>query len=281
MMAFHQDDGVERFRNKKCYGQNFLRDRQVVAEILSAAAITPEDRVIEIGPGLGVLTDELLKKAQEVNIIEIDQELITLWSQRSEANLNLHAGDALNLNWRALFTSPPYILAANLPYNISTPILFKMIEERELFKRLVLMFQKEVGDRLCAPPGGKDYGVLSVFCQLWFDLRKVVVVPPGAFYPPPKVHSIVLELTPLTAPRVSLTDFSLFRRVVKGAFGQRRKTLRNALGGAGFPAERIDEVFNATGIDGRRRGETLSLSEFAILSNAFADDEGSAYHGCL
>ena len=273
--------GQDRFRTKKSYGQNFLRDRQVVAQIITAAAISAEDRVIEIGPGLGALTDDLLARAQEVNIIEIDKELIAFWSQRPDPRLHLHAGDALNLNWRALFPAPPYILAANLPYNISTPILFKMIEERDLFKRLVLMFQKEVGERLCAPPGGKDYGVLSVFCQLWFDVRKVVVVPPGAFHPAPKVHSIVVQLDPLPAPRVALDDYATFRRVVKGAFGQRRKTLRNALGGAGFASARIDAVLATTAIDGKRRGETLSLSEFALLSNAFGDESGEACHGCL
>lgn len=280
-MSMQHETAPERFRTKKSYGQNFLKDRQVVAQIIAAAAISAEDRVIEIGPGLGALTDELLPRAQEVNIIEIDKELIDLWSQRSDPRLRLHGGDALALDWRVLFPASPYILAANLPYNISTPILFKMIDERDLFKRLVLMFQKEVGERLCAPPGGKDYGVLSVFCQLWFDVRKVVVVPPGAFHPAPKVHSIVVQLDPLPAPRVAISDYVLFRRVVKGAFGQRRKTLRNALGGAAFSTERIDSVLAATAIDGRRRGETLSLSEFALLSNAFADEEGEAYHGCL
>jgi 16S rRNA (adenine1518-N6/adenine1519-N6)-dimethyltransferase len=271
----------ERFRTKKSYGQNFLRDRQVVAEIIAAAGLGATDRVIEIGPGLGALTDDLLQQSPEVHIIEIDKDLIAFWSQRPDANLHLHSGDALSLNWLALFPLPPYTLVANLPYNISTPILFKIIEERALFRRLVLMFQKEVGERICAPPGGKDYGVLSVFCQLWFDVRKVVIVPPGAFNPAPKVHSIVIQLDPLPAPRVALDDYSLFRRVVKGAFGQRRKTLRNALGGAGFTTVRIDAVLAATAIDGKRRGETLSLSEFALLSNAFGDEEGEAFRGCL
>lgn len=280
-MDTQQVPGQDRFRPKKSYGQNFLQDRQVVAQIIAAAAIGEEDRVIEIGPGLGALTEDLLQRAQEVNIIEIDKALIAHWQKRNDPRLRLHAGDALNLDWRALFPAPPYILAANLPYNISTPILFKMIEERHLFKRLVLMFQKEVGERLCAPPGGKDYGVLSVFCQLFFDVRKVVIVPPGAFNPAPKVHSIVVQLDPLPAPRVALDDYATFRRAVKGAFGQRRKTLRNALGGAGFPMVRIDAVLAATGIDGRRRGETLSLSEFALLSNALTDEGSEAYHGCL
>lgn len=275
------ESGADRFRTKKSYGQNFLQDRQVVAEIIASAAISASDRVIEIGPGLGALTEDLLLRAQEVHIIEIDKELIARWSQRRDPGLFLHAGDALNLDWRTLFPAPPYILAANLPYNISTPILFKIIEERQLFKRLVLMFQKEVGERLCAPPGGKEYGVLSVFCQLFFDVRKVVIVPPGAFHPAPKVHSIVVQLDPLATPRVALDDYPTFRRVVKGAFGQRRKTLRNALGGAGFTTLHIDAVLAATAIDGKRRGETLSLSEFALLSNAFGDEDEGVVRGCL
>lgn len=261
------------FRTKKRYGQNFLRDRHVVERILAAAAIGAEDRVLEIGPGLGALTGDLLARAAEVNIIEVDPELIDYWSKQSHPKLRLHAGDALHLDWATILPHPPYKLAANLPYNISTPILFRMIEHRRLFSRLVLMFQKEVGERLCAPPGGKDYGVLSVFCQLWFDVRKVVVVPPGAFHPPPKVHSIVVQLDPLPAARVPVANEPLFRKVVKGAFGQRRKTLRNALGGAGFADDAIDQALAASAIDGKRRGETLSLEEFARLATAFDTEQ--------
>lgn len=262
-------DGGGTFRKKKRFGQNFLRDRHIVAEILNAAAIGPEDRVLEIGPGLGALTGDLLARAAEVHIIEVDPELIEHWQRQSHPRLQLHAGDALTLDWSALLSHPPYKLAANLPYNISTPILFRMIEQRHLFSRLVLMFQKEVGERLCAPPGGKDYGILSVFCQLWFDVRKVTNVPPGAFSPPPKVDSIVVQLDPLPQPRVDPGDEGLFRRVVRGAFGQRRKTLRNALNGAGFPPAEIDAALLTAGIDPQRRGETLSLEEFSRLSRAF------------
>lgn len=130
------------------------------------------------------------------------------------------------------------------------------------------MFQKEVGDRLCASAATPQYGILSVLCQLWFDIRRVVVVPPGAFFPPPKVQSVVLEFRPLAAPRVPVADERRFRQVVKGAFGQQRKTLRNALAGAGYPVAEIDPALAACGIDPGRRGETLSLEEFAALSRA-------------
>ncbi len=130
------------------------------------------------------------------------------------------------------------------------------------------MFQKEVGDRLCARPGGKDYGILSVHCQLWFDIRRVTVVPPGAFIPVPKVDSVVLAFTPLATPRAVVTDEPFFRRVVKGAFGQRRKTVRNALLGAGYMEDGLRVALDVAGIDGGRRAETLSIEEFAALACA-------------
>lgn len=259
---------MEEFRKKKRFGQNFLHDRHVVERILDAAEISSTDRVLEIGPGLGALTGDLLARAAEVNVIEVDRELIEHWANHPHPQLQLHAGDALALDWATILPKPPYKLAANLPYNISTPILFRIIEYRQLFSRLVLMFQKEVGERLAASPGGKDYGVLSVFCQIWFDVHKVMNVPPGAFQPPPKVHSMVVRLDPLPAPRVQIGDEALFRRVVKGAFGQRRKTLRNALSGAGFDAKELETAFAAVGIDSQRRGETLALEEFSRLSLA-------------
>lgn len=255
-------------RPKKRFGQNFLRDPSVVDRILAAARLEADDRILEIGPGLGVLTDRLLAATAEVTVMEVDRDLITGLEARREPRLQVVAGDCLEIDWPSLLERPPYKLVANLPYNISSQVLFKILDHRELFSRLVLMFQKEVGDRLCAAPGTSAYGILSVFCQLVFDIRRVTVVPPGAFYPPPKVHSVVLEFVPLARPRVAVDDPRLFRRVVKGAFGQRRKTLRNALLGAGFPAAVIDAALAGCGIDPQRRGETLELAEFAALSAA-------------
>jgi 16S rRNA (adenine1518-N6/adenine1519-N6)-dimethyltransferase len=255
-------------RFKKRFGQNFLRDLQVVERILQAADLGKDDRVLEIGPGLGALTDHLLPRAGDLHVMEIDRDLIDALVARNAANLKVHAGDALRLEWDKLLTEPPYKLVANLPYNISSQVLFKILDHRSLFSRLVLMFQQEVGDRLCAGPGGRDYGILSVLCQVWFDIQRVVKVPPGAFYPPPKVNSVVLRFDPLPQPRVEIRDEAFFRRVVKGAFSQRRKTLANSLKGAGFGgvAQSLQESLQSIGIDPGRRAETLTLEEFAALA---------------
>ena len=254
-------------RPKKRYGQNFLRDQSVVDKILAAADIAPRERLLEIGPGLGALTDRLLERSAEVTAMEVDRDLAAALVARDDPKLRVVEGDCLDLEWGRLLTGPPYKLVANLPYNISSQVLFRVLDHRRLFSRLVLMFQKEVGDRLCAAPGTSDYGILSVFCQLWFDIERVTVVPPGAFYPPPRVYSVVLRFSPLAAPRVTVDDEAFFRRVVKGAFAQRRKTLRNALGGAGFDFATIDRALAACGIAAGRRGETLGLAEFAALAN--------------
>jgi 16S rRNA (adenine1518-N6/adenine1519-N6)-dimethyltransferase len=257
-------------RFKKRFGQNFLRDPHVVECILQAADLEKDDRVLEIGPGLGALTDHLLPRVGTLHVMEVDRDLIDALHGRDAANLKIHAGDALRLAWDELLFEPPYKLVANLPYNISSQILFKILDHRSLFNSLVLMFQQEVGDRLCAGPGSRDYGILSVLCQVWFDIRKVVKVPPGAFFPPPKVHSVVLRFESLPHPRVEVTDEALFRRVVKGAFSQRRKTLANSLKGAGFDTPDLGQSLPSSlediGIDPKRRAETLTLEEFARLT---------------
>ncbi len=255
-------------RPKKRFGQNFLRDESVVGAILHAAELASQDRVLEIGPGLGALTDRMLPLVGQLKVMELDQDLIARLEQRQAEHLQVLAGDCLRLDWPELLPDPPYKLVANLPYNISSQVVFKILDHRQLFSRLVLMFQKEVGDRLCAPPGNRDYGILSVLCQLHYDVRRVVVVPPGAFYPPPKVHSAVLLFTPLPQPRVPVLDERYFRRVVKGAFAQRRKTLRNTLGASGFGGAHLDPLLHSLGIDPGRRGETLSLPEFSRLAIA-------------
>jgi 16S rRNA (adenine1518-N6/adenine1519-N6)-dimethyltransferase len=257
-------------RFKKRFGQNFLQDRHVVDRILEAADLEESDRVLEVGPGLGALTDRLLPRAATLHVMEVDRDLIAALQARDAANLRIHAGDALRLDWEELLTEPPYKLVANLPYNISSQILFKILDHRSLFSRLVLMFQQEVGDRLCAGPGGRDYGILSVLCQVWFDIRRVAKVPPSAFFPPPKVNSVVLCFDALARPRVEVSDQDFFRRVVKGAFSQRRKTLANALKGAGFGFDGLAEALQSIDIDPGRRAETLTLEEFAALAKLLA-----------
>ncbi len=257
------------YRTKKRFGQHFLHDRSVIDRIITASQLDDQQQVVEIGPGLGVLTDELLSLSAHVQVMEIDRDLIKLLEERKDSRLTINAGDVLKLPWREFLTEPPYTLVANLPYNISTQVIFRLLEHRDLFKRSVLMFQREVGERLVAPPGGKDYGILSVLCQLWYDIQTVTLVKPGAFNPPPKVDSIVLSFAPLDQPRVSVADEDLFRKVVKGAFTQRRKTLRNSLLASGFVAAEIDSAITSTGISPGCRGETLTLQNFSDLTSYF------------
>ena len=258
------------YRTKKRFGQHFLHDRGVIERILAAARLDSGQQVLEIGPGLGVLTDELLSRAEHVAVMEIDRDLIERLEARNDPRLMVLAGDVLKLPWRELLIRPPYTLVANLPYNISSQVVFRLLEHRDLFRRMVLMFQREVGQRLVAAPGGKDYGILSVLCQLWFDIRVVVRVGPGAFTPPPKVDSVVLDFEPLPGPRVDPVDEALFKKVVKGAFTQRRKTLRNSLQGAGFSALEIDSALDHSGVAPGCRGETLTLDDFSRLTRAFS-----------
>jgi len=257
------------YQTKKRFGQHFLHDPAVIDKIIGAARLESHQRVVEIGPGLGVLTDQLLKKAARVEVMEIDRDLITLLHQRQEGHLIIHEGDVLKLSWSDLLTDPPYTLVANLPYNISSQILFKLLGHRPLFSRMVLMFQREVGERLMAEPGTKDYGILSVLCQLWYDINKVTLVKPGAFNPPPKVDSLVLSFLPLAQPRVDPVDEVLFKKLVKGAFTQRRKTLRNSLLASGFKAADIDVALSLATVDPGCRGETLNLPQFSALTRAF------------
>ena len=253
-------------RPQKRFGQNFLHDVSVIDRILAAAELTDSDSVLEIGPGLGVLTDRMLPLARRVVVMEVDRNLVERLRRRNVSHLEVHEGDALNMDWDAVLSSPPYKLVANLPYNISSQVLFKILDHRPLFSKLVLMFQKEVGDRLAAGPGTRDYGILSVLCQVWFDIRKVVNVPPGAFNPPPKVHSLVLEFVSRSEPRIPVEDPKFFRKVVKAAFAQRRKTLRNTLTGSGFSPRAVESALERCGIDPVRRGETLTLDEFGALA---------------
>lgn len=253
-------------RPRKRFGQNFLKDQNVIAATIMAAELDETSHVLEIGPGQGALTDQLLPQVARLDIIEIDRDLAAEFAARESDKLRVHIGDALRLDWSAILTEPPYTLVANLPYNISSQVLFKMLSHRQLFKRMVLMFQKEVGDRLRAEPGTKEYGALTVLCQLWFDVSRVVLVPPQAFYPPPKVMSEVLRFDRRDTPRAQVDDPAFFARVVKASFAQRRKTLRNCLQTAGFTAEAVENAAELAGIDLKRRGETLTIDEFSRLA---------------
>jgi 16S rRNA (adenine1518-N6/adenine1519-N6)-dimethyltransferase len=264
-------------RAKKAFGQNFLIDDSVLTRIVSCVAPSAEDHLLEVGPGRGALTRLLAQSGASVLAVEWDRELLPLLNAEFDgSNVEVGHGDILRVDLPLLLNSRVpgrrWKVAANLPYNISSQVLFKFMECASLFERLVLMLQKEVGDRLIAPPDCKDYGALTVLLRLHFDIRREFIVRPGAFRPVPKVDSAVLSFLPLENPRAEVGDERIFRRLVKGAFNQRRKTLLNALRAAGFgdEGERLPEALAECGIDGVRRGETLSLDEFAALSRVLS-----------
>lgn len=265
----------EGIRARKALGQNFLVDRNVVARIADAVDIGPEDRILEVGPGKGALTELLAARCARLVAVELDTRLVPVLRRefRDNHRVEIVHDDILKLDLRSLLASEGdgrWKVAANLPYNISTPVLFKFLDHIDLFSRMVLMLQKEVGDRLAASPGTKDYGTLSVFFQLHFNVARELIVRPGSFHPVPKVDSVVLSFVPLEKPREDVGDEQYFRRMVKGAFSMRRKTLWNCLKGAdlGLSGGQLAEALETCGIDPGRRGETLSLGEFAALSRA-------------
>ncbi|WP_298435653.1 16S rRNA (adenine(1518)-N(6)/adenine(1519)-N(6))-dimethyltransferase RsmA [Geobacter sp.] len=271
----------EGIRARKSLGQNFLTDRNVLSRIAALVSTGPGDRILEIGPGKGALTAFLVSGGARLVAVELDTRLVPLLREtyRDNPRVEIVQGDILQLDLPGLLTrcgEVPWQVAANLPYNISTPVLFLLLENRRFFSRLVLMLQKEVGDRLAAVPGSKDYGVLSVLFQLHFDVVRELIVRPGSFHPVPKVDSAVLSFVPLENPRVEVGDEAFFSRVVKGAFAMRRKTLWNCLRGAGLGVteEGIAAALDQCGIAAGRRGETLGLEEFASLANALLARRG-------
>jgi len=258
---------IDSIRAKKSLGQNFLKDPHYLNRIADAAQVGPGDQVLEIGPGLGHLTTVLTHRAQKVLAIEVDDRLIPHLQEefRAVSNLELLHADALEYDYGSL--NGQWKVVANLPYYISTPIIQKLILHREKFISLTLMLQKEVAERIASPPGGKEYGYLSVLVQ-YFTVPKIEFkVPPGAFTPRPEVDSIVITLTLRDRPAVMVKDESFFFRVIKAAFSQRRKTLRNSLKQLGTPEEKMHKVVNNTGIDLGRRAETLTVEEFGKLAD--------------
>ncbi|HEY8495407.1 MAG TPA: 16S rRNA (adenine(1518)-N(6)/adenine(1519)-N(6))-dimethyltransferase RsmA [Limnochordales bacterium] len=260
---------------RKALGQNFLVDRNIVAKILDAAQLTPEDTVLEIGPGLGVLTWELARRARAVVAVELDAGLMR-WLRElfaGQANVRLVHGDALTVDLAGLLAAHPpgpggsAKVLANLPYYITSPLLMRLLEEELPISLAVVMVQKEVARRLLARPGTKDYGALSVAVQLRAQVEIVAPVPPGVFFPPPEVESAVVRLTLRPLPE-EVEDAAFFSAVVRAAFAQRRKMLRNALqSGAGlWDKDAVPAALADAGIDGGRRGETLSVAEFVRLS---------------
>jgi 16S rRNA (adenine1518-N6/adenine1519-N6)-dimethyltransferase len=256
-----------RIRAKKSLGQNFLKDPHYLKKIVDAAQVGPEDRVLEIGPGLGHLTRVLAARAKKVLALELDERLIPHLQQEFSMlrNVEIVQADAIEYPYESL--SPRWKVVANLPYYISTPIIQRLIASRNKFTTLTLMLQQEVAERIASLPGGKAYGYLSVLVQLYAEPRIEFIVPPGAFTPKPEVNSAVITLTIRDHPAVAVMNDNFFVRVVKAAFSQRRKTLRNALKQLDAPAEKLAMVPSKTGIDLSRRAETLTVKEFGLLAD--------------
>lgn len=252
-------------RARKRFGQHFLHDRGVVSRILDAFWPLPGETVVEIGPGLGALTRPLLERIAHLHVVELDRDLAArLRAEFPPERLTVHEVDALKFDFCRLATpAAPLRIIGNLPYNISTPLLFHLLDQRGCIRDMLFMLQKEVVQRLAAAPGGKDYGRLTVMIQAQLQVEALFNVGSGAFSPPPRVDSAIVRLTPHTSPPAVIHDPAAFAQLVKAAFAQRRKTLRNNLKGL-----LTDHAIVALGIDPERRAETLSLAEFAALANA-------------
>jgi 16S rRNA (adenine1518-N6/adenine1519-N6)-dimethyltransferase len=252
---------------RKALGQHFLVDPNIVRKILVAAEVRPDETVLEIGPGLGALTRPLCEAAMRVIAVEIDDRLVAHLQQTLHdcPNLDLRHGDALNVGWGDL--PDRTVLVANLPYYISSPLLFAALEQHRRWNRMVVMLQREVARRLVAPPGTREYGILSVLARYRTDARSLFHVSPDCFRPRPDVGSTVVRFLSRERPAADVADETLFVRVVRAAFAHRRKTLLNSLRDEGFSRDIVADLAEA-GIEPSRRAETLALEEFARLADA-------------
>ena len=253
---------------RKRFGQNFLADPHYVARIVAAIGPQPGQTIVEIGPGLAALTGLLIERAGHIVAVEIDRDLAARLRERfAPAQLTLVEGDALAFDFASL--GPRLRVVGNLPYNISSPLLFHLASYEAQLRDIHVMLQREVVARMTAPPATPDYGRLTVMLQARFSVTRLFTVPAGAFQPAPKVESAVARLLPLGDARPAITDEALFARVVAAAFGQRRKTLRNALASLAGEA-----ALREAGIDPAARGETLSVAEFVRLANRLGRADG-------
>jgi len=248
---------------RKRFGQNFLTDPLVIQQIVDAIAPQPGQLLLEIGPGQAALTVSLIESGAELHLLEIDRDLAARLETRfrSNANLELHVGDALQMDFAEITGGRPFRLVGNLPYNISTPLLFHVLRWSGLIVDMHFMLQQEVVRRMAASPGGKAWGKLSVMCQYHYAVTPLFTVAPEAFSPAPKVQSAIVRLVPHTHPPVAINDMAAFKKLVSQAFSMRRKTLRNSLRGL-LDANQIESA----GIDPGLRPETLGLAQFAALA---------------
>jgi 16S rRNA (adenine1518-N6/adenine1519-N6)-dimethyltransferase len=253
---------------RRALGQHFLRDPTIARAIVDLVAPTPADLVVEIGPGQGALTGELVRRAGRVLALEVDRTLLERL-RVTFPTLELLQADARAWDWSSLARpgGGRALVVGNLPYSVGTTILTTLARAPRAIDLMAVMLQREVAERVAAAPGSKTYGSLSVHVQLHWGVELALRVPPGAFRPPPKVDSAVLRLTPLPGPRVELGDEGRFEAVVRAAFAQRRKTLANALAaGLGLPVVATREAAASAGVDPGRRAETLNIDEFAEVA---------------
>ena len=258
------------FKFSKSLGQNFLIDDSVLTDIVQGADVNDEDLVIEIGPGVGTLTAQLLNKAKKVVSIELDNDLIPILQEElgSHPNFSLVHKDALKVDFNEIIGNEKSVkLVANLPYYVTTPIIVNLLKEKYNFKSLTIMIQKEVAERINAEPNCKEYGSLSLLVQYYCNTKIIRKVSPSSFIPRPKVDSIVIRLDRLDSPRVEVKDEKLMFDIIRNSFNMRRKTLWNGVKNIGIDKEKLQKAFDDAGIDPKRRGETLSLEEFAKLSD--------------
>ena len=272
------------FKTKKRLGQNFLINPDVIDAIIDEANITKEDIVIEIGPGVGFVTEQLIKHAKKVIAIELDEDAIKELKKLNAENLKIIHQDILKTDFTEL-TNEKVKIVANIPYYITSPIIAHLLGEvddlqnknRNLIKDIILMVQEEVARRMVADENSpsKQYGLLTILSQFWADVEIFKLVGRKSFYPAPKVNSALVKLNVKETPRLALTDYSHFRKTVKAAFAQRRKNIKNCLLQGGFSKENIQKSLSALGIDENTRGEKLSIEMFGKLSEELLKNENS------
>lgn len=264
-------------RAKHSWGQNFLSDEDVLDRIASALMLEPGEPVVEIGPGLGHLTRFLLDTGAEVTAVEKDRDMAeVLRKELPHERLRVIEANAVNVHYAETAGAPKAAVAGNIPYHLTSPILFKILEERERVSRAVLTIQKEVADRITAQPGGRDYGMLTPVLDLYFEVRELFDVPRGLFHPPPNVDSAVIRLWTREKPLAEVSSEARFLKLVKAAFAQRRKTLWNSLKSDKTLAtpEQLGQALEQAGIDPSRRAETLSSREFAAIERGLPVPQG-------
>ena len=270
------------FRTKKRLGQNFLTDDEVIQDIIEYADISPDDVIVEIGPGVGFVTEQLVKYARKVIAVELDEEAIKELKKLNAPNLEIIHNDILKTDLSEL-SEKEFKVVANIPYYITSPIIAHLLGEiddlsnknRSKISEIILMVQEEVAHRMCADENSpaKQYGLLTILSQFWADVEILRTVGRKSFYPSPKVNSAIVRLKVLKEPRLKLSDYSHFKRTIKASFAQRRKNLKNCLLNGGFLRENIMPAFKKLNIDENIRGEKLSIEKFGQLSEALLEAE--------